>query len=180
MVNNSWKYAKKVEPEEYIDLAFRNILDINKHVYERENVDLKSLKQLKIILVNELENFSIGAGLINKKSRSINFDNLDEHDEKLLIAAKEYYNKKYGYQGGVLDRVAKAMLKESIEGDYDAKIKHARKQLEASAKDKGWSDDFVELQLANYKIQVILSQITRRKPKSVDLAAGIDVEENNE
>ena len=172
MSKNSF-YSKMLNSNEYIDLAIRNILEVSSKAFEKEGeFKLGDIKQMKILLVNELENICIGANLINKKRHKFDFEKMDEEDKIFYEAAIKYFKNKHGYQGAIAENYAKNFLKANIEGDYDTKIRMARKQIEERAKEKGWSDEFVDLQLSNYKLQMILNEIERRKPKSVEI--GVD------
>jgi hypothetical protein len=166
------QYNKQLNTDEYVDMAIRNVLEVSSKAFEKDSFDLNDVKNMKMLLINELENICIGSSLINKKKHRFDASNMDEHDKDLLEAATKYFANKYGHQGAIAINYAKSFLKANIEGDYDTKVRVAKEQIDSKGKEEGRSQEFCDLQLSNYKLQLILSEIQRRKPKSVEL--GVD------
>ena len=162
-------FFKKLNPDEYVDKAISNILDINLKVMEKEDIDLDKIKQLKLLFVNEMENICIGAGIVSTKKHKFDFDNMNDAEKKLVDAVTDYYKATTDVRGGALNNMVFALIREAVEGGYKNKISNAQKVLEEEAKTKGFNMDWVEMQLANYKIQLILKEIKNRQPSTLEI-----------
>lgn len=166
-------FNKQLNTNEYVDVAIKNLLEVSSKAFEKEGqFNLGDIMNMKILLINELENICIGSSLINKKRHKFDPENIDEHDKALLEAAVKYFANKHGYQGAIAVNYAKSFLKANIEGDYDTKVGIAKKQIDKTSGEEGRKQIFADLKLANYKLQLILGEIERKKPKSVEL--GVD------
>lgn len=162
-------YNKQLNAHDYVDKAISNILDINIKIVEKEDIDLDKLKQLKLLFINELENICIGAGLLSVKKRKFDFDNMSEKENVLYEAALDYYKDITQLQGAPVVQLARSLIKETVEGGYKNKIENARLALIKQAEEEKKSDDWIEMQLANYKVQLILREITNRKPSNLEI-----------
>lgn len=166
---NGNSFFKRLNPDEYVDKAISNILDINLKVMEKEDIDLEKLKQIKLLFINELENICIGAGIVSNKKRKFDFDNMNEHEQKLVDAVTDYYKGTTSVRGGALNNMVFSLIREAVEGGYKNKVLNAQNILEQEAKTKGLNRDWVDMQVANYKLQLILKEIKYKQPSSLEI-----------
>jgi len=166
--SQSGTYQKAINPDEYVDMTLKNVILYNSKVAEKEVVDLSKVRDMLVYLVNQAENVCIGAGYINRKKRKLSMSDLDEHEQKLYAAAIEYFKSKENIFGINIERMAARLLEEAVDGEYDSKIRFMREKLLNSVELKEIDSKTMDLQLANYKFQLMLDVVQSTKSRRVD------------
>jgi hypothetical protein len=151
--------SRKIESEEYVDMALKNILNYNASVAEKENLDLEKVKSMQIYLVNQAETVLLGCGFINKKKKRFNADEITVEEQAVFDALKVYYNSKPDIFGINVERFAMRLMEQLVDGEYDSKVNYAREKLKEQVANKELSASSFELQLANYKLQLMLDAV---------------------
>src|SRR3989304_10381558 len=122
---------KRVNPDEYVDLAFRSIMDFNASVTkaERLTIDLDKFKDFFNILISQAESICIGAGYIERTKKKLNMDSLSPTEKELYEAAKKFFAEQVPQNkmaAANTEKLARRLLAIPIEGRYDAKIKEKK------------------------------------------------------
>lgn len=167
--SNSTTYQKAINPDEYVDIALKNVLNYNAKIAEKDVVDLNKVRDMVVYLVNQAENVCVGAGYINKRKRKLDFKDLDEHEQKLYEAAKIYFKSKPNIFGANIERLAARLLEEAVEGEYDSKVRFMRERLKQQVEVKELDEKSMDLQLANYKFQLMLDSVQSTKARRIDM-----------
>jgi len=160
--------SRKIEPEEYVDMALKNILNYNASVAEKENIDLEKIKSMQIYLVNQAETVLLGCGFINKKKKRFVADDLTLEEQAVFDSLKAYYRTKPDIFGVNVEHFAMRLMEQLVDGEYDTKVNYARAMLEEQVAKKELSQSSFELQLANYKLQLMLAAVNVNKIKVMD------------
>jgi len=160
--------AKQINPDEYVDMALKNVLNYNAKLMEQNIIDLNKVKDMVVYLVNLAENVCIGAGYINKKKKKLDMETLDEHETLLYESAMVYFKAQENIFGSNIERFATRLLEQAVDGEYDSKVRYMREKLNASFESKEIDKSTEELQLANYKFQLMLDAVQSSKPRRAD------------
>jgi len=170
LVSNSIQNIKsrKIEPEEYVDMALKNILNYNASVAEKENLDLEKVKSMQIYLVNQAETVLLGCGFINKKKKRFSADDLTVEEQAVFDALKAYYKTKPEIFGVNIENFAMRLMEQLVDGEYDTKVNFAKEKLKEQVERGELSASSFELQLANYKLQLMLAAVNVNKVKVMD------------
>lgn len=173
--------VKKVNPDDFVDASLKNAAEykflIAQKIAANETINYKSFMEFYIMLVNDAESACRGCRFIKKYKEKFDEEKLDEFETEFLEAARKYFrsNIKEGepnslYAGA--EKKARAMLREAIEGPYDARLNE--KKLELFPSGNTFSDDeklSKNFNLANYKYQLLLESITAQKAARVSMNA---------
>lgn len=160
--------TKTISPDEYVDMAIKNVLNYNARVAEKEVFDLAKVMDLQIYLINQCETTCIGCGFINRKKKKLDINNLDEHEKALYEAARKYFSSKEEIFGANVDRLATSMLEQAVEGEYDSKVSLMEARLQVKVDAGELKADSRDMQLANYKFQLMLDAVNSSKSKRAD------------
>lgn len=161
-------YNKQINHEEYVDIAVKNVLNYNAKVAEKEVFDLNKIKDMQIYLINQAESVCIGCGFINKKKKKFNVEELSEQEAELYEALKKYFKSKEEIFGANIDRLASKMLQQAVDGEYDSRVAWMRAKLDESIEKGEIDKQTANLQLANFKFQLILDAISSGKSRRAD------------
>lgn len=161
-------FNRQINHEEYVDMAVKNVLEYNAKVAEKDVLDLSKIKDMQIYLINQAETVCIGCGFINKKKKKFNIEELDEHEVELYEALKKYFKSKEEIFGANVERFASRMLQQAVDGEYDSRVAFMRTKLDEAIERKEIDKQTANLQLANFKFQLILDAISSGKARRAD------------
>jgi hypothetical protein len=165
--NNSY-YQKSISPDEYVDIAIKNVLTYNAKVAEKEILDLDKVVNLQIYLINQCETTCIGCGFINRTKRKFNAETLNDAERELFEAAKKYFSNREEIFGVNVERLASRLLEQSVEGEYDSKVALMSEILDQKVLKNEIKANDKPLMLANYKFQLMLDAVSSAKSKRAD------------
>jgi hypothetical protein len=160
-----------LNPDEYMDLAIKNVLMFDAKIVEQPVIDLAKVKELKIYLVNEAENVAVGCGFINREKNKLNIEDLTPEEKDLFEACKKYYKSKENIFGANIERLATKMLAEAVIGRYDARIQHFTTQIEEKISNGHLSETDRNILLCNERFKLILDSIETQKSRKIDFDA---------
>ena len=161
-------YNKQINHEEYVDIAVKNVLNYNANVAEKDNFDLEKIKDMQIYLINQCESVCIGCGFINKKKKKFNISELDENESELYESLKKYFKSKEEIFGANIERFASRMLQQAVDGEYDSRVALMQTKLDERISSGAIDKQTANLQLANFKFQLILDAISSGKSRRAD------------
>lgn len=161
------KNSRKIEPEEYVDMALKNVLNFNASVAEKESLDLKHIMNMQIYLINQAETVLIGCGHINRKKKRFNEDELLPEEQKVFDALKDYYSTRKELFGANVERYAMRLLEQVVDGEYDSKVKFVENKLKEQVSKCEIDEQTKNLHLANYKYRLMLDAVAVGKKGGV-------------
>ena len=165
---NQQFYQKTISPDEYVDIAIKNVLTFNAKVAEKEIIDLDKVSHMQIYLINQCETTCLGCGFINRTKRKLSIENLDAFEKELFEAAKKYFSSREEIFGVNVERLASRLLEQSIEGEYDSKVSLMTEILKQKIVNKELKEEDFALSIANYKFQLMLSAVSSSKSRKAD------------
>jgi len=161
-------YQKAINPDEYVDIALKNILTYNARVAEQDSVDLNKVRDMLVYLVNNAENVCLGTGYIIRKKKKFDMEELSESEQALYSAAIAFFKTKENIFGANIERFAARLLEEAVDGEYDSKVKSMKTKLDLRVEEKELDSKAADLQLANYKFQLMLDAVQSTKARKAD------------
>ena len=161
-------YQKSISPDEYVDIAIKNVLTYNAKVAEKEILDIDKVKDMQIYLINQCETTCLGCGFINRTKRKFNVATLDDSEKELFEAAKKYFSNREEIFGVNVERLASRLLEQSVEGEYDSKVSIMLEMLKQKIVNKEIREEDLGLMLANYKFQLMLDAVSSAKSRKAD------------
>lgn len=161
-------YQKSISPDEYVDIAIKNVLAFNAKVAEKDVIDLDKIRDMQIYLINQCETTCLGCGFINRTKRRFNPVDLSESEKELFDAAKKYFSQREEIFGANIERLASRLLEQSIEGEYDSKVSIMRERLNQMVVTKEIFENEIPLKIANYKFQLMLDAVSSSKSRKAD------------
>jgi hypothetical protein len=168
MQGNQSFYQKSISPDEYVDIAIKNVLTYNAKVAEKEILDIDKVKDMQIYLINQCETTCLGCGFINRTKRKLSFETLNPEEKDLFEAAKKYFASREEIFGVNVERLASRLLEQSIEGEYDSKVGLMFEKLKQKVVNKEIKESDLGLMLANYKFQLMLDAVSSAKSRKAD------------
>jgi len=159
---------KQINPDEYVDIALKNVLNYNARVAEQNIIDLTKVRDMVVYLVNQAENVCIGSGYINRKRKKLSMEELSVDEKEFYEAAIKYFKSRKEIFGINVERMATRMLEEAVDGEYDSKVRFMKEKLKNGVDGKELDQQQADLQLANYKFQLMLDAVQSSKPKRAD------------
>jgi len=167
--NQNVGYTQRaINPDEYVDLALKSVLNYNAKVADLAVMDLDKVKDTLVFLVNQAENVCIGSGYINRKKRKLETEELCPEEKQLYEAAMVYFKSKTNIFGSNIERLATKLLEEAVDGEYDSKVSFMREKLSSLVEKKELDDRTMDIQLANYKFQLMLDAVQSSKARRGD------------
>jgi len=167
--NTNVGYTQRaINPDEYVDIALKNVLNYNARIADQQVIDLNKVRDMVVYLVNQAENVCIGSGYINRKKKKLNFDDLNDAEKDLYEAAIKYFKTRKEIFGINIERFASRLLEEAVDGEYDSKVKYMREKLNLSVENKELDSKAADLQLANFKFQLMLDAVQSTKARRAD------------
>jgi len=168
MQGNQSFYQKSISPDEYVDIAIKNVLTYNAKVAEKDILDIDKVKDMQIYLINQCETTCLGCGFINRTKRKFNVADLSDAEKELFEAAKKYFSLKEEIFGANIERLASRLLEQSVEGEYDSKVSIMFERLTQMVKNGEVMESEMPLLLANYKFQLMLDAVSSSKSRRAD------------
>jgi len=161
------KNSRKIEPEEYVDMALKNVLNFNAGVAEKESLDLKHIQNMQIYLINQAETVLLGCGYINRKKKRFNEDELSVEEQMVFDALKNYYATRKELFGANVERYAMRLLEQVVDGEYDSKVNFVDNKLKEQVSKGELDESTKNLYLANYKYRLMLDAVAIGKKGGV-------------
>ncbi len=168
--NNNNNSNFRIQPDKYVDLAITNVLELpSKLIEKEENFNLDKYVVFHKILMNLLENIAIATGKIKVNKTEYCIDDLNETELELREKLIEYYKKtdvEIG-QGAIFK--ADMVMRFILQGEYISQTSKIEEILNQKIINKEINKDIADAQLNNFKLQLIIKNISRSKIKKVDV-----------
>ena len=171
---NQQQTDKKVNPDDFVDLALRNAATYKFQIAQRigvnEQVNMDNFKQFYVMLVNDAESACVGCRFVVRAKRKFVEEELTPIEVELMDALRKYFSATLKPDDPMralnIEKNARSFLREAIEGFYDSKINQRKAEIMADNSIPLKDKDFV---LANYRYQLLLESVTSRKVTRMDV-----------
>lgn len=160
----------RINPDQYLDMSIKVIISLPTDIMQKEpNFDIDKFLRLKFILTEQLETIAVGLKKIKPVRRDYDPELLTENQKSLRLFLIEFFKREYPEMGSTACSRTDSVMRFITEGAYSTRIQMMEEKVKENIKSGLIDKEIGQAQLANYKLQLIITAVQQTKVKALDI-----------